>query len=595
MALSKKTTDTDQAPVQGATTAESAKIKYPKPKILLLDLPDSARETLTAKGFNVIGGTLGRPYKVDKSSGSRPLIGECEVPNHSEQEIVIVELAYDKLAPGPKGTKHRPDEETDLWGKCDRGFLDPRARAAYQLIKSFDRILSAGGIFIIFADEKTGIDLELGALNRYGQYYSQESFNRDAWHFLTELFDLEVLSDYGEEISSTDMQSPVGRLLAEYLPGSQFNCTLRGGHRYEDQWQTLAKNKFDQAVAICRCRTTHGTVIVLPQLKDKVGFLVRLIGDVLPEIAPHLFPYSEEGKWTHSPEYELTQVMSLKAKQAEIIKRAGEEIRAIDVELEKERAIHGWIQSLLTGTDTQLVTSVKKALEEFGFKKVVDVDVERDREGKSRREDLQIHDESPLLVVDVKGIGGFPSDEDALQADKHAAIRMREMKRTDIVGLSIINHQRHLPPLERENETPFRQELLDAAEERTLGLMTSWDLYRLLKNATKLGWDGKYVRPIFYKRGRIMPVPTHYSYIGKIAKAWTDKFGVIIDNGELHVGDKIAVEFPVEFEEVAVNSIRVDDVNVASAKAGDRTGILWPTQMPKVKEGMKVFCISAAR
>src|SRR5690606_33742325 len=96
---------------------------------------------------------------------------------------------------------------------------------------------------------------------------------------------------------------------------------------------------------------------------------------------------------------------------------------------------------------------------------VVDVDEERDREGKSRREDLQITDRSPTLIVDIKGIGGYPGDEDALQASKHASIRMKEWKRTDVNGLSIINHQRHLPPLERENQMPFRQELLHAAEE----------------------------------------------------------------------------------------------------------------------------------
>jgi len=96
---------------------------------------------------------------------------------------------------------------------------------------------------------------------------------------------------------------------------------------------------------------------------------------------------------------------------------------------------------------------------------------------------------------------------------------------------------------------PFRQELIDAALERTVGLMTSWDLYRLVRNFQKLDWHPEDVKPVLYRIGRIEPVPEHYSYIGKIAKAWTDKFGVVIESADVQIGDRVAVEFPIEFEE----------------------------------------------
>jgi hypothetical protein len=211
-------------------------------------------------------------------------------------------------------------------------------------------------------------------------------------------------------------------------------------------------------------------------------------------------------------------VLELKKQQDEIEKQAFEEINRLKGELEKERLANGWIHELLTGTDTELVDAVKLALSALGFTKIVDMDMVRDKEGKGRREDLQIEDQSPTLIIDIKGIGGFPSDEDVLQADKHATIRMRENKRTDIVGLSIINHQRHLPPLERENAMPFRPELIDMAEERSFVLMTAWDLYRFVRNFRKLEWESGYVKPLFYKKGRIEVVPMHYQLIGKIKK-----------------------------------------------------------------------------
>jgi hypothetical protein len=211
----------------------------------------------------------------------------------------------------------------------------------------------------------------------------------------------------------------------------------------------------------------------------------------------------------------------------------------------------------------------------------------------TRREDLQIDDRSPLLVIDVKGISNYPSDADALQASKHAAIRMREMSRTDIDGLSIINHQRYLPPLDRENAMPFRQELIDAAMEQNIGLMTAWDLYRLIRNSIKFGWDSEDVKPIFYRKGRVDIYPQHYQYIGKIEVVWTDKFGVVIEEEtELRLGDRIAIQFLTEFEESPVDSIYVNDNPVDKANVHDPAGLPWPAGKPRLHKGQRVFRIS---
>lgn len=592
MALFNRSSKTKPAAAESAIASPNgAAVKYPKPKILLLDIPDSASTALRSKGFNVSCGTLGKPYKVSKGSGYQALIGEGDAPNHTEQEIVVVDFGYGDLEPGPQGEKHRPDDEPDLWGKCDQGFLDPRARTAIQLKKSFDRIYSNGGVFIVFADQKTRIHIQVARSNRYDALYDQNPFPHDVWDLLSEVADMEVRNDHGTEMQGVKTNSHLVRLLAPFLSTGRFTCTLEGGYRKKGNWEPLAVNKFGAVVALARCCAAEGSVIVLPQIEDKAALLDILFSTALPEIAPHLFPHIAKGVWTHWPEYELPGVLELKSQQQQVEQRAREEIARLDGELGKERTKHGWIHSLLTGTDAELVDAVNQAFSELGFSRVVDVDVDRDREGKSRREDLQIEDQSPTLVVDVKGIGGFPSDEDALQADKHAAIRMREQKRTDIIGLSIINHQRHLPPLERDNAMPFRKELIDAAEERSLGLMTAWELYRFVRNHRKLGWDCANVKPVFYKKGRIEVIPVHYQLIGTIAKAWTDKFGVVIKYGELRIGERIAIEFPIEFEEVQVDSIQVKDQSVQIASVGDPAGLLWPAGASKLREGMRVFRI----
>ena len=61
--------------------------KYPKPKIILIDIKDDSEEKLSAEGYNVVSGSFGIPYKIAQSDGFTPVICNGELPNCSEQEI----------------------------------------------------------------------------------------------------------------------------------------------------------------------------------------------------------------------------------------------------------------------------------------------------------------------------------------------------------------------------------------------------------------------------------------------------------------------------------------------------------------------------
>jgi hypothetical protein len=56
-----------------------------------------------------------------------------------------------------------------------------------------------------------------------------------------------------------------------------------------------------------------------------------------------------------------------------------------------------------------------------------------DAEGDARaakQEDLQILEASPTLLVEVKGLAGFPREDDTLQVVKYIPIRMKESGQT---------------------------------------------------------------------------------------------------------------------------------------------------------------------
>lgn len=86
--MSNKKNKSKTSRVQGLETPKPIK----HPKILLLDLEKDIETRLKGEGFNVSWGSFGSPYKVQKASGYQKVLVSPTLPNHEEQEIVIVDL-----------------------------------------------------------------------------------------------------------------------------------------------------------------------------------------------------------------------------------------------------------------------------------------------------------------------------------------------------------------------------------------------------------------------------------------------------------------------------------------------------------------------
>ena len=580
-----------------------SKTKYKKPKILLVDMPKDTFEALQEKGLNVRKGTLGTPYEVEKTSNMRPVAYCGDLPNYTEQEIIILDFCIDEtdFLKKPQSCNTRPPDEEQIWAKCSNGYIDPRPISSHKVQEGFNRILENGGVFIIFADEPIRMGFVSGYeyKERLKTYFSSKEIYIDIWDLLGILKDFKPKRKCGNEISLCEdselkkypFQS-LQKLLMQHLDSAEYNCVFT--QYYQKEWLQLCKNKFNECTGMIRISQNNGGLIfILPQIRDKTAFITEMLINVLPEMTPSLFPDFEKVKWIHFPEYELPQIIELQEKKQRLQAETDKRILELDTKIEEERLENGWLHHLLSGTNSQLVEAVKKALRFLGFENVIDVDEERDREGKSRREDLQIREDNyPVLILDVKGISGTPKDEDVEQANKHAVLRMREWKDSTVRGLSIMNYERHIPPLERNNN-PFRREVLELAKELQFGLLTTWDLYRLVKNKTKNTWMPEYIKPLFYQHGRVEVLPCHYEFLGRITHVYPQKkaFGIDLHENSLVIGDRIAIQFPIEFEEFTIESMRVNDKPVDKADSGDPVGIQW-TSDKVLKEGLFVFKIN---
>jgi hypothetical protein len=302
-----------------------------------------------------------------------------------------------------------------------------------------------------------------------------------------------------------------------------------------------------------------------------------------------LFPHHAGGRWVHLPEYELPRVLDLQKEIAAVEEASRQRRLELEREIETERHQAGYLHELLRETGEPLVRAVQAALETLGFAEVIDSDQQKSQ-GERRREDLQIRDGSPIVLVEAKGIAGMPPEHEAVQVWKYLAPRMTEWQRTDVHGLSIINHQRHMPALER-NQSPFSDDVLTNAQENKFGVMTTWDLYRLVRNFLRLGWTPENVKPLFYKRGRIDPVPMHYEYVGTIQHFYPEPgaLTIQIECTGLRVGDRISYELAIEFIEEDISSLQVDRRPVNEATRSTLAGIKTALTKGQGQKGTRVF------
>lgn len=581
------------------SSEEIESLEYKKPKILVLDCSSEISRRLDKEGFNISEGTLGTPNKVSKNNSLFPIDREYNLPyDYKEHEIVVTDLNLNDLS--QKEIKVNESAKQGVkcwWANHSQGLVNPRILNGYFLKDDFDRIIRTGGVFIVFANV---VHQQKFIYKNIQQYGSDDEKKLHNWSFLSltsHYTGLRYGEDYGNSISlSADIESNplLAKVFSEYLDQASYSCTISPSPQIKNNWFSLMENKFGDSVgAAIKEGEREGYLFVLPDIKNKAELVSELIHDVLPVIKPELFPGFELASWLNSPRYQLDTVKRLKDEIVEIKKETREKISELEEKIETIKNKNQYLFDLTTKSGDELVKAVEKALEELGFEQIIDVDEEiiEEEENSGLREDLRINDSEPILVTEVKGISGFPSDEDALTVQKYVVLRMREWDDTNVKGLSIINLQRNLPPLERENEKPFRNEILENADEQQIGLLTGWDLHRLVRNFKKHDWKPEQVKPLFYENGRINPIPVHYTHIGTVERYIEEKsvIGIEIKKGELSVGDTLAYELPLFFEEQVCESLEFENESIEKASSGMLVGVKTHLSKEQVNFGTNVY------
>lgn len=107
-------------------------------------------------------------------------------------------------------------------------------------------------------------------------------------------------------------------------------------------------------------------------------------------------------------------------------------------------------------------------------------------------------------------------------------------------------------------------------------------------------WDQSLVVEIFYRYGRIRPIPKNYEFVGVIEGFLPNigVIGILVQNGTLRAGDRIAFELPLEFVEEEITSLELNKEAVGEVGAGCKAGVKTNLQKAQARDGVRVYRIT---
>ena len=267
-------------------------------------------------------------------------------------------------------------------------------------------------------------------------------------------------------------------------------------------------------------------------------------------------------------------------------------IARIDEKISLVRSEKGFLHSVLTKDGDELVKNVILLLDAIGVDDVVNADELPERK-QIKEEDLWINESgTPLILAEVKGLSGLPTEADSIQIVKYIPRRMKDLNRLDVRGLFIVNHQRQLAPLDRDHQNVFTPQQIKDAENHEYALITTWDLYRLYKGMQKWGWPSSVVRPLLEMNGRVQPTALHYERIGVVGKVWSQAESIRVTLGNdkvLEVGQRIGLSFEIDYFEQDLSSLQVNDKPVTKSGPGENVGVKLNSIPKDLKAGLPVY------
>jgi hypothetical protein len=257
---------------------------------------------------------------------------------------------------------------------------------------------------------------------------------------------------------------------------------------------SLIVNRNDDLIATYGTAYINGgfkpVYVMLPPLRDSAAALVQML-DTLAEVRPELFP-DRPGKrsWSSSKDFALREELAI---DEELAEREAEFAAFVDwakAERVKVAERFEFMRKILVATEDptvpaedRLSTNIKVSLEFLGFQ-VTDVDAKI--RGAIKKEDYWAEDGDFLAIVEVtatKNKNPKTKEFNDIVGRMMTLFKRRELvpDASKISGLLILNYDLDTHPFKRPRVyTGDAEEIVLAAEEQNIGLLSTVELHKLL-------------------------------------------------------------------------------------------------------------------
>lgn len=551
-----------------------------RPRICCIDLSDDIIEALKKIGANIYVGTLGNKIKVpNTNSGSaHQLLLSFDFPkNLHEYDIIIIDLnnfkTVDYKQQDHTKTVHTGKKSVSLLSSFPETLFDPRPMGSFILRTLIQDITNREFLVVAFSSASYDIDYEPVEITD-GGYAERQGIQK---HNIYSFWDYVPTSapKYGKELVLESVIAELQPILDKYKQGSVYNQTFhhptiwnRQGTTEDERYMPLFKNLNSDIVSYIES-SENRNLILLPQLKDKCNFVLDFLSKAGPSIYPSLFPYSTTFNWKKEQDYWMPNHLDL-VKETEVIE---EEFKNRKEELEKRISDNetkfSFLHDIISETGDNLTNALVHYLKWLEFKNVEKYDKRNESTG-ALEEDIQVKMDDGLLIIECKGIGGTSTDADCSQISKIKHRRSKERGKFDVYALYIVNHQRYLPPLKRQNP-PFTEHQKQDAINDERGLLSTWQLFNLYFDIENGIISKQDARKLILNHGLIEFRPIGLTYIDEPKEIFNDgKVCIVnIEDVNLKIKDELLVEKNGKFEKAVILDIQDNGKSIQQVLKGE--------------------------
>ncbi|NLK96473.1 MAG: hypothetical protein GX272_00115 [Epulopiscium sp.] len=551
---------------------------YKKPKLCSFDLKESDRILLNEAGFEVYKGSFGPVVKIqnDYNKGHNCLLN-CDIPdNLHEFDILIFDLISKNVIDyKPEDhVKQNVTTKQDLYLYCGypKNIFDPRPYSSSLITKQLSDMIEKDSMVIVFANTFNEIEYEISN-NDSGRYANIiDTVKKNNYGFLPNGIRYSG-NKSGKNIKVSNKATIFHSSLNKYLDMMDYRIVfyhpkdwVNGKSVESKSFVPLLYNDSDEIVGYAEVNNKQW-VFVFPEIEQKGPFIKELLTEVLPSVTPQIFPEHTTASWTKAPDYFLPNHKELIEEKNSIMKRHERELNDINEEINTNTEKFIFLHKILTASGDELVENIIKYLSWLGFQKITDMDKEQENK---KEEDIQVELENGLLIIEAKGIGGTSKDDECAQISKIRSRRCEERGKFDVFGLYIVNHQRHLPPLERDNP-PFTDDQVRDANLNKRGLCTTWDLFNLYFNISAGIISKESAQKNLIENGYIEFKPSNLIKIGTVSEIYQNGEIAIINEiqTKISIGTIIFKKTLYKYEKMEITNIQSNGIDTQEMNSGE--------------------------